>query len=365
MTYLISIKSALIAFPFIALVFTIPFIIYEYHKYGSIYFFRVLIIYSFILYLITIYFLVILPLPTIEAAKLNTGPYINLVPFNFVRDFLKETSLVLASPNTYLKALTEPSFYVVIFNIFMTIPFGMYLRYYYKCSFKKTVFYTFMLSLFFELTQVTGLYFIYPNPYRLCDIDDLILNTTGGIIGYYLMGMFTRYLPSREKIDEQSLKLGTKVSGFRRLTVFFFDLFLYLILSLFLILFTKQGFLISTILYYIIIPCILKNQTIGMRFLNVKMIYNHFSIIKNIFRNVFLIIYYFFLPFWFIICVNEALTIFNLSHLKVIAFLISVILVIIFYLTNFILLLFGKAMYYDRLFGFKYESTINLEKNKD
>lgn len=363
MNYLIPIKSAFLAFPFIAFIFTIPFIIHEYHKYGSIHFFRVLIIYSFILYLITIYFLVILPLPTFAEAKLNTGPYINIIPFNFIRDFIKETPLVLSEPSTYLKSLMSPSFYVVIFNIFMTIPFGMYLRYYYKCRFKTTVFYTFLLSLFFELTQVTGLYFIYPNPYRLCDIDDLILNTTGGMLGYAIIGLFLKYLPTRDDIDKEALKLGEKVSGLRRLTVYLFDAFLYLILSLLILLFTKQSFLISALIYYIIIPIIFKNQTIGMRFLNVKMVYNRFSILKNIFRNLFLIVYYIFLPFWFIICVNGGLEIFNLTQFKVIGFIGSVLLTIIFYIINFMLLLFGKSMYYDRLFGFRFESTIKEKEN--
>ncbi len=183
MSYLFSIKTAVFTFPIIAFLFTIPYILYEYHKRGAIHFFRTLIVYTFILYLLIVYFLVILPLPTFEEALKNTGPYTNLIPFDFIRDFIKETSLVITNPHTYLKALTEPCFYVVIFNIFMTVPFGIYLRYYFKCSFKKTVFCTFLLSLFFEITQVTGLYFLYPNPYRLSDIDDLILNTSGGALG--------------------------------------------------------------------------------------------------------------------------------------------------------------------------------------
>ena len=72
----------------------------------------------------------------------------------------------------------------VFYNILLTLPFGIYLRYYFNCSFKKTFFCTFLLTLFFELTQLSGLYGIYPRPYRLFDVDDLFLNTLGGIIGY-------------------------------------------------------------------------------------------------------------------------------------------------------------------------------------
>lgn len=81
----------------------------------------------------------------------------------------------------------------------MTIPFGMYLRYYYKCSLKKTFLFTLLLSLFFEFTQLTGLYGIYPRPYRLCDIDDLITNTLGGVLGYLIMGIVDDFLPTRDE----------------------------------------------------------------------------------------------------------------------------------------------------------------------
>ena len=66
MGYIRSIEMACLFFPFIAFLFTLPFVLYEYHKYGSINKFRTLILYSFILYLMVIYFLVILPLPKFD-----------------------------------------------------------------------------------------------------------------------------------------------------------------------------------------------------------------------------------------------------------------------------------------------------------
>ena len=170
MQYISTIKTSIIFFPIIALIFTIPYILKQYHKYGSINKLRTVIVYSFILYMMTIYFLVILPLPDINNLPTDKTMY-NLIPFKFITDIIKETSFNISVPSTYLKALTENCIYVVIFNIFMTIPFGMYLRYYYKASFKKVLILSFSLSLFFELTQLTGLYFIYPRPYRLFDVN--------------------------------------------------------------------------------------------------------------------------------------------------------------------------------------------------
>lgn len=365
MSYIVAIKTAIVVFPIIAFLITIPFILHNYHKYGSIHYIKTLVIYSFILYLITIYFLVILPLPSFEAASKIPGPHFNFIPFNFVKDFINETSLVINNPSTYLTAIKEPCFYIVVFNIFMTIPFGMYLHYYFKCNFKKTLLYSFLLSLFFEFTQGTALYFIYPNPYRLCDVDDLILNTLGGIIGYGIMKLIERFLPSRDEIDEKALENGKTVSGLRRITVFCLDFFIYFIASTFIyfILNNKNMYLIVFIIYYIIIPSLLKNQTLGMNFLNVRMSYLNHDIIRNIIRSIFVHFYYLILPF--LLVYLSFITFVNInSHTKIYIFLISIIFILVFYLINILIILFKKKIYYDKIFKFKYESTIDELKLK-
>ena len=67
--YLIPIQTALLLFPFLAAVITLPYSIVQYRKYGSVLPIRVLLVYSFIFYLLCAYFLVILPLPPIEGCR--------------------------------------------------------------------------------------------------------------------------------------------------------------------------------------------------------------------------------------------------------------------------------------------------------
>ena len=157
MSYLVPIKAALIIFPFLALLITLPYIIYEYHHYGSVNKLRTLIIYSFILYLMTIYFLVILPLPTKEEVIKMKVINPQLIPLTFIKDIVED--LIELKQINILKIITIPSIYTVIFNIIMFMPLGVYLRYYYKCSLKKTIIISLLISLFFELTQLTGLYY--------------------------------------------------------------------------------------------------------------------------------------------------------------------------------------------------------------
>ncbi len=65
--YLEPIKIAIITFPFIAAIFTVPFLIFQYKKYGYVNKIRLVIVYSLLLFLINAYYLVILPLPNIES----------------------------------------------------------------------------------------------------------------------------------------------------------------------------------------------------------------------------------------------------------------------------------------------------------
>ncbi len=45
--YLDVIMNALLVFPLMAVIFTLPYIIYNYRKYGSVFSMRILIVYSF------------------------------------------------------------------------------------------------------------------------------------------------------------------------------------------------------------------------------------------------------------------------------------------------------------------------------
>lgn len=206
-----------------ALVLSIPFLIYHYHKYGCLTLFRALILYSFILYCICAYFTTILPLPDIEAVR-NSNPEIaRLMPFEYFYNMGKYGGFVLDDPSTWLKALLSEFAFQFYFNILLLVPLGCYLRYYFKCGFIKTTIISFFSSLFIELTQLSGLYFIYPKPYRLFQTDDLICNTLGGIVGYLIVPLFTFFLPTRDEIDSKSYQKGDYISSFRRIISYIID----------------------------------------------------------------------------------------------------------------------------------------------
>ena len=280
--YLESIKTAFLIFPFLAFLITLPYLLLQYHKYGSVPLIRSSIVYTFILYLLTAYFLVILPLPSKEEVLMMPTKVPQLIPFTFIGDFIeafKETSGVLS----FLKS---PIVYTTLFNIAITIPFGIYLRYYFKKKWYTTIIYTFLLSLYFEITQLTGLYGLYPKAYRLFDVDDLIINTLGGLIGYLITPIVTIFLPDRDKIDKLSYKRGKVVSIYRRFLAFLIDIFIFAtIMFIILALLNFNDFvlplIIMTAMYYVILPTI-TSLTLGKYLVKIKLEsktkYKHLSI---------------------------------------------------------------------------------------
>lgn len=98
------------------------------------------------------------------------------------------------------------AFLQVLFNVLLLMPLGVYIRYFWqKRAFWKHAFVAgFGLSLFFEVTQLTGLYGYFSCPYRLFDVDDLMLNTSGAVIGFFAAPLVLALFPSRESIQAKS-----------------------------------------------------------------------------------------------------------------------------------------------------------------
>src|SRR5699024_12660 len=60
---------------------------------------------------------------------------------------------------------------------------------------------------FFEITQITGIYGIYNCPYRIFDVDDLILNSTGALLGFLVSPVILALFPSRKSLIDKGEKM--------------------------------------------------------------------------------------------------------------------------------------------------------------
>lgn len=277
--YIEPIKIALLVFPFLALAISTIFFVRQYRRYGRFIWSRGIILYSFVFYLLCAYFLVILPLPAISEVAQMTGPKIEWHLGASWVHFMQQTVLDIHDPGTCLPALKQGVVLEPLFNLLLTVPFGIYLRYYFNYSFKKTLLLSFCLTLFFELTQLTGLYFIYPRPYRLFDVNDLFVNTLGGVLGWVIAPIFTFLLPSREEIDAESYAKDTLVTVTRRFFAWAIDWVILNVSQTFLLLivtlvsqknmrdFTGDYwfFAVEVCLYFMLIPYLTNGQTLGKK----------------------------------------------------------------------------------------------------
>ena len=371
MGYINVIITACVFFPIIAFLITLPYIIYNYNKFGSILFIRTILIYLFVLYLLSAYFLIIMPLPSIEYVSHLTTK-VQLEPFDLVRNIIRTVHFDYKDFATYINILKNAYVYQTIYNLFLTVPFGMFLRYYFKCNFSRVLLLTLSLSLFFELTQLTGLYYIYPNAYRLFDVDDLIVNTLGGITGYLITPLFTKLLPSKDELDLKSYKKGSKVSSTKRVITFMIDMVITIILFVFLLIinhifsFACDYYIygiVSILIIFNIIPFITRGKTIGYSITNIVVVNNNGDIVKRyrlLFRNlIFSFIYlpmhyYLYLLFKFVNSIANK----NYSLLVVIGYISVIIITSIFvFVRNFIL---HKPFLYEMITKTKVISTIEI-----
>ena len=278
--YLGPILTATVVFPLLALLFTVPYIIYCYRKYGSVLATRTVLMYAFIYYLMCVYALAILPFPQ-EGTVVTQRTRVNLIPFNYVPEVIaKSGAFDWSDPGTWLPAIYSSGLYEPLCNILMFLPLGVFLRYYFGCKLWKTTLIVFLGSLFLELTQLSATYGLAPYVYRCCDVNDLIDNTLGGMLGYAITPLLTWFLPSRERLNQVSYQRGSRVSYVRRTVAFLVDVFVDFALQIILTFLNpfdgSLKYLIarltSAILYQGVFMILRKGQTLGKALVKIRLV---------------------------------------------------------------------------------------------
>ncbi len=268
--------EALIFFPLVAGLFTLPYVVYCYRKYGSVLIMRVICVYAFIYYLMSVYCLAILPFPSADSEPTQRVG-INLIPFSYVPEILtKEVEFSLSDTSTWMPAFFSSGLYEPLLNILMFLPLGVFLRYYFGWSFKRTVLCAFLLSFFLEFTQYTATYGLAPYRYRLADVNDLIDNTLGGIIGYAVTPLLTFMLPTRERLNQVSYQRGARVSYVRRAFALILDsLLLFVIVMPLSLLFSGHFTLLDTVCtfaYFTLLPFYWGGKTLGKSLVRIRIV---------------------------------------------------------------------------------------------
>lgn len=126
-------------------------------------------------YLIGVVSVVIFPIHVPDRGmELSRELQLNLKLFNFGRcDFL-----FLCIRNIYE-------------NVLLTIPFGFGINFISKIKAQRIIWLALVVGIMFEVTQL-ALSLAVRSPFRVVDVNDVILNATGVLFGYGLFGIFAR-----------------------------------------------------------------------------------------------------------------------------------------------------------------------------
>lgn len=194
--YLLPAKTAAALFPLLALLLFLPTAVVLYRRHGVMSRGRVLSLLGFLYYAVTALCMTVVPLPERTADMCRRFAPVarpQLTPGNTVGDVWKEAHHKVAFDAL---VLGNPAVTGALLNLVLLLPLGVFVRCHLRRGAAVAAVAGFGASLFFELTQGTGLWGVYPCPYRLFDVDDLLINTAGALLGWWAAGPFVRLLPA-------------------------------------------------------------------------------------------------------------------------------------------------------------------------
>lgn len=299
-TYTESIFIAFFITIILSFVLFIPWLIYTYRKYGYLSMSKTIIMLSFIFYFLSALCLVLLPFPsTRDTCSLQPADTVhsNLRLFQFVEDILKDSGVVVTNPSTWLAITKQQAFFQAFFNFLLLMPFGVYLRYFLKERryWKRAFIISFLLTLFYEITQRTGIYGIFNCAYRLFDVDDLLLNSVGALLGFFLAPIVWALFPSHEEVEAKAAEMEKRdiVKPISILLALVIDLCIAQMIWLMIAALTGYSgtfeFLVKITLYMLlfgVMPSMLGGATLGMKVMRFTMVNkNGKSIVRQSWRR--------------------------------------------------------------------------------
>lgn len=174
--YAEPIGSAAVSFAILCAILALPYLAWQYRRRGTIAAGRTWAQTSFVLYLMCAWALVLLPFPDDPCSR-TVRP--QLEPFNWF-------ALARAGSTSAVSFAINPNTVMFVFNVALLFPLGVYLRRWFGRGFLTSTAIGFAMSMAFEIAQYTALFGYFDCTYRQFNVDDLMANTAGAILGWLL-----------------------------------------------------------------------------------------------------------------------------------------------------------------------------------
>lgn len=280
-SYTIPLLSAFISFAVIAFFITLPWAIYQYRTSSNFNFRRSALFFSFIYYCLAAFFIVMMPFPeSRNNSEFKNHIFTQLKPFTMFENFRNVPGFQLDNLDSYPVLFRSFTFLEVIFNLILLLPLGMYLRLFLRKNNKwpLALLIIFSVTLFFELSQLTGLFGYYTYPYRVFDVNDLLTNTVGGLLGFFFAPALRPYFKDHDTHPSKDKKaLQTHVVAYHAQIVevgltLFFSCLISGVLS-FCFFYGHFLFMLTSLTFFIlvvIVPRLANGWTLGSPFLHVR-----------------------------------------------------------------------------------------------
>lgn len=200
--FLMSVLFGIIA----SVLLTLPILAVLYNRRNHLAFGTVISVYLSILYVFALAFFTLYPLPDNPVQYCATHHvYPQVDPLQFLTD-LRESG--------------KSAVLQIGLNVMFFVPLGFILKRLFHWHWYAIIPAGFAVSFLIESAQGTGLFGLFPCAYRLFDVDDLIWNTSGAIIGLWLASIWNRVDPPEV---EANTTVVTRPGLIRRLVAFALD----------------------------------------------------------------------------------------------------------------------------------------------
>ncbi|QWF76667.1 VanZ family protein [Amycolatopsis sp. CA-230715] len=163
----------------LALLLAVPYLAWSYRRRGEFGLGHMVLALGCLVYALALWTYTLLPVPDTTpewCARHATEP--QLRPFQFLSDIRAE-----ATGPGLGALLRNGALQQVVLNVALFVPLGMFGRHLFRLRPLVVVAAGFGMSLFIECTQLTGVWGLFGCSYRLFDVDDLLVNTTGAVLG--------------------------------------------------------------------------------------------------------------------------------------------------------------------------------------
>lgn len=250
-------RTGFLAFVGTGLLVLVPLVSLHYYRFGRVEPRRAFVLYGLLLYGLVALALIFLPFPSSQVCQ--GEQMLSTVPFQWWTDM--NNNLAANGRSGIAAMVTSQAFLQQLFNVALFVPLGVVLRKAYGKGAFAVVAIGLGLSLAVEVVQYTGNLGYYPCPYRIADVDDLVSNTFGALLGW-MVAPAALVVPRVPAPDDSTAPAGT-VTVPRRLLGLVAELVLVIVIAKLVLHSDPRWAVCVLVVFRVVVPAVAEGNTVG------------------------------------------------------------------------------------------------------